>query len=145
MQLLLRLALGPPDGTPTESGELFESLVVALACDRDDLRDALDVLTDQQLLVCRPEQDDDERISITPSGAGQVHQWLPAQSHYSGSGRHRTQLLTTPLDDPRQAALTPPGLVELRLLLWVRVVGEQTRRADAPSATGQKPDATLDA
>jgi len=76
MQLLLCLALRSPDGATTESGELFESLVVALACDRDDLRDALHVLSAQRLLVCSPEQEDDERISITTSGAGQVHQWL---------------------------------------------------------------------
>lgn len=47
--------------------------MTALACDRDDLRDALEA---QQLLVCRPEQDDDERIVITAAGASQVRQWV---------------------------------------------------------------------
>jgi hypothetical protein len=76
MQLLARLALGPPDGTLAEPGELFESLTVALACDRDDLRDAVDVLGDRRLIVCSDEQDGDERLSITAAGVSQVHHWL---------------------------------------------------------------------
>ncbi len=77
-QLLLHLVLGPPDGAGTDPGELFESLVGALACDRDDLRDAVHALRDQQLLVCRSEQDDDERISITTAGASRIQRWLRA-------------------------------------------------------------------
>ena len=76
MQLLVRLTLAPPDGTLAEPGELFESLTVALACDRDDLRDAVDVLGDRRLIVCSDEQDGDERLSITAAGVSQVHHWL---------------------------------------------------------------------
>jgi hypothetical protein len=76
MQLLTRLTLGPPDGTLAERGELFDSLTVALACDRDDLRDAVHVLGDRRLIVCTDEQDGDERLSVTAAGVSQVHQWL---------------------------------------------------------------------
>ena len=76
MQLLARLTLAPTNGTLTEPGELLDSLTVALACDRDDLRDAVDVLADRRLIVCSDEQDDDERLSITAAGVSQVHQWL---------------------------------------------------------------------
>jgi hypothetical protein len=76
IELLLRLALGPPDDPAAEAGELLESVLVALACDRDDFRDAVDVLDAQQLLIYRPEQDDDERIVLTAAGATWVRQWL---------------------------------------------------------------------
>jgi Clp amino terminal domain, pathogenicity island component len=77
MQLLARLTLGPADDPLAEAGELFESLTVALACDRDDLRDVIHVLGERRLILSVPEQDDDERISITADGVSVVHQWLP--------------------------------------------------------------------
>jgi Clp amino terminal domain, pathogenicity island component len=76
MQLLAQLALGPPDPTQAELGELFESLAVALACDRDDLRDAVRVLAGERLVDCQDEQDGDQRISITNAGLTAVHGWL---------------------------------------------------------------------
>jgi hypothetical protein len=52
MQLLARLMLGPPEDL-ANAGELRESLTVALACDRDDLRDVIDVLTERGLISAR--------------------------------------------------------------------------------------------
>ena len=77
MQLLVHLAFGPPEGPLAERAELFESLTVALACARDDLRDAVHILGRQRLILSAAEQDDDdERISITSAGAAQVDDWL---------------------------------------------------------------------
>jgi len=75
MELLAQLALRPPVAPLTEPGELFESLAVALACDRDDLRDAVRVLADQQL-VSRQVEDGEQRISITTVGLTAVRRWL---------------------------------------------------------------------
>jgi hypothetical protein len=76
MQLLACLALGPPDGPPAEPGELVESLTLALACDHDDLCDAVQALGDQGLILAATEPDDDMRISITAAGATRVDDWL---------------------------------------------------------------------
>ena len=76
MQLLVHLAFGPPEGPLAERMELFESLTVALACDRHELRDAVHALGDQRLILSTAEQDDDERISITAAGAARVDDWL---------------------------------------------------------------------
>ena len=51
MQLLARLTLGPADGPLAEPGELFQSLTTALACDRDELRNAIRALAGQRLIV----------------------------------------------------------------------------------------------
>jgi hypothetical protein len=75
-QVLVRLALGLPDATPAEPGELFEPLAAALACDRDDLRDAIHFLTDEQLVSCQEEQDGDQTISITTAGVNAFQRWL---------------------------------------------------------------------
>jgi hypothetical protein len=72
MQLLAHVAFGPLDGPHALSGELFESLTIALACDRDDLRDAIRTLGDQRLILAAAEQDDDVRISITGAGAARI-------------------------------------------------------------------------
>ena len=76
MQVLARLTLGPPDAVPAEPGELFESLAAALACDRDDLNDAIRTLTEEQLVNCSEEQDGDQHISITTAGSSAVKRWL---------------------------------------------------------------------
>ncbi len=76
LQVLARLTLGPPDAPLAEPGELFESMAAGLACDRDDLRDAIHTLTEHQLVSCQEEQDDDQRISITTSGFSAVQRWL---------------------------------------------------------------------
>ena len=76
MQVLARLTLGPPEAVPAQPGELFESLRVTLACDHDDLHDAVRILTDQRLVNCYAEQDADQRISITTAGMGAVESWL---------------------------------------------------------------------
>jgi Clp amino terminal domain, pathogenicity island component len=76
MQLLARLTLGPKDGALAEPGERFESLTVALACDADDLREAIHALEDRRLIVCSAEQDGDERVSITAAGISSVRAWL---------------------------------------------------------------------
>ncbi|HUA49218.1 MAG TPA: Clp protease N-terminal domain-containing protein [Solirubrobacteraceae bacterium] len=75
MQLLARLTLGSPDLVPADPGELFESIVVTLACDRDDLRDAVRVLAEQQL-VHRQEKGGELRISVTIAGCAAVRRWL---------------------------------------------------------------------
>jgi hypothetical protein len=75
-QLLLRLALGPADAPPTDSGELIEALVVSLACDRDDLRLALRHLQNQGLVVCQTEEDEDVLVLLTAPGATRVREWL---------------------------------------------------------------------
>jgi hypothetical protein len=76
MQVLAHLTLGPSDGTLTGPGELLESLVAALACDRDDLRHAVLILTRRQLVHSEEEQGDDPRISITGAGLLAVQSWL---------------------------------------------------------------------
>jgi hypothetical protein len=76
MQVLARLTLGPPDAALAEPGELFESLAGALACDDNDLHDALRILTEQRLVNCSEEQDGDQRISITTAGLSAVERWL---------------------------------------------------------------------
>jgi Clp amino terminal domain, pathogenicity island component len=76
MQLLARLMLGPPEGPLANADELGESLTVALACDRDDLRHVIHVLTERGLILSAAEQDDDQRISITADGVSLVHRWL---------------------------------------------------------------------
>lgn len=76
MQLLAYLAFGPPDGPLAQPGELFESLTVTLACDRDDLHHVIQALGDQELILAAAEQDDDMRISITDDGATRVDDWL---------------------------------------------------------------------
>ena len=76
MQVLAHLALVPPVATLTGPGELFESLVTALACDRDDLRDAVRTLTAHQLVRCQEEHDDDQRVAITTAGFTAVQRWL---------------------------------------------------------------------
>ena len=76
MQVLARLTLGPPDAPLAEPGELFESVAAGLACDPDDLRDAVHTLTEHQLVSCQEEQDGDQRISITTAGFGAVERWL---------------------------------------------------------------------
>ena len=76
IQVLARLALGLPDVALAEPGELFESLVAALACDRDDLREAVHLLSDDQLVGCQDEQDGEQRISITTAGLNAVQLWL---------------------------------------------------------------------
>jgi hypothetical protein len=76
MQLLVRLTLGPPDDPLAEAGELFESLTVALACDRDDLRDVIRVLGERRLILNSADHDGEERISITADGVSIVHRWL---------------------------------------------------------------------
>ncbi len=76
MQVLARLTLGPPDGALAELGELFDSLAAGLACDDDDLRDAVQILTEHELVSCQDEQDGDQRISITTAGFSAVQRWL---------------------------------------------------------------------
>jgi hypothetical protein len=76
MQVLAHLALGPPDTTLTFPGELLESLATALACDHDDLRHAVLILTQRQLVNCEDEQEDDQRITITTAGLIAVQSWL---------------------------------------------------------------------
>jgi hypothetical protein len=76
MQVLALLTLGPRDATLSEPGDLFESLMVALACGRDDLRDAVRTLTERELVNCEEEQDGDQRISITAAGFSAVQSWL---------------------------------------------------------------------
>ena len=76
MQVLARLTLGPPDTTLAEPGELFESLVIALTCDRDDLHNVVRTLTQHQLVNCQEEEDSDQRISITNAGFIAVQSWL---------------------------------------------------------------------
>jgi hypothetical protein len=76
MQLLVRLMLGPPDDPPAQAGELFASLTVALACDRDDLRHAVYGLTQRGLILSAVQDHDDELISITGDGLNLVHRWL---------------------------------------------------------------------
>jgi hypothetical protein len=50
--------------------------MVALVCDRDDLRDAVRTLTERQLVNCQEEQDGEQRISITTAGFSAVQSWL---------------------------------------------------------------------
>jgi hypothetical protein len=85
MQLLACLALGPPDGPLAEPGELVESLTLALACDHDDLCDAVQALGDQGLILAATEPDDDMRISITAAGATRVDDWLRRTASLFGS------------------------------------------------------------
>ncbi|MFZ0973417.1 MAG: Clp protease N-terminal domain-containing protein [Solirubrobacteraceae bacterium] len=76
MQVLARLTLGPPDAPLAEPGELLESVAAGLACDRDDLRDAVHTLAEHQFLSREEEQDGDQRISITTAGVSAVQRWL---------------------------------------------------------------------
>jgi hypothetical protein len=76
MQVLARLTVGPPDGALSDPGELFDSLAGALACDRDDLHEAVRILTEQWLVTCSEEQDGDYRVSITAAGLSAVERWL---------------------------------------------------------------------
>jgi len=76
MQVLARLTLGPPDAPLAEPGELFQSMAAGLACEPDDLRDAVHTLTEHQFVSCQEEQDGDERISITTAGFSAVQRWL---------------------------------------------------------------------
>ena len=76
MQVLARLTLGAADAPLAEPGELFESVAAGLACDQDDLRDAIRTLTEHQLVSCEEEQDGDQRISITTAGLSAVQRWL---------------------------------------------------------------------
>ena len=76
MQLLVQLAIDPSEGPRTNDGELFESLTAALACERDDLRDAYRRLEDRGMVTSAREQDDDVRITITAAGAAGVDEWL---------------------------------------------------------------------
>jgi hypothetical protein len=57
MQVLVHLALGPRDATLAVTGELFESLLVALACDRNALHHAVLILAKLQLVSRKEEQD----------------------------------------------------------------------------------------
>jgi hypothetical protein len=76
MQVLAHLTLGAADAAQVQPGEQFESLAVALACDHGDLHDAVRILADRRLVHCEDEQDGDERVSITTTGARAVHAWL---------------------------------------------------------------------
>ena len=76
MKLLARLTLGPPDDASAQPGELFESLKVALVCDHEDLRAAIQSLENQQLIVSCTEEDEDERFFITTQRLGRVDRWL---------------------------------------------------------------------
>jgi hypothetical protein len=76
MQLLAHLALGPRDGTLAAPGELFDSLLVALACDRDALHHAVLTLAERRLVSGQDEQDGEQRISITIAGSIAVESWI---------------------------------------------------------------------
>jgi hypothetical protein len=76
MQVLARLTVGAADGTPDEPGELLDSLVIALACDRDDLQHAVLTLAERRLVAREEEGDGDQRISITTAGLIAVQSWL---------------------------------------------------------------------
>ena len=76
MQVLAHLALGSRDATLAAPGELLESLLVALACDRDALHHAVLTLTERQLVSAQEEQDGERRISITIAGSITVQSWI---------------------------------------------------------------------
>jgi hypothetical protein len=75
MQVLAYLTLVPHEVTPTAPGDLFKSMVAALACDRDDLQRAVRALVERRL-VSREDLDDDWMISITIAGSIAVRSWL---------------------------------------------------------------------
>ncbi len=77
MQVLAYLALALRHPTvAADAGELFDSLLTALACDRDDLERAVGALVERRLV--RREEDfvDEPLISITIAGTIAVESWL---------------------------------------------------------------------
>lgn len=77
MQLLvyLALALDPGAALTGGPGEDIDSLPTTLACDRQDLRVAIDALRREQLVVHKTEFEED-RVAITPAGVDRVERWL---------------------------------------------------------------------
>ena len=76
MQVLVRLALGPPDGPLDRPGELVGSMEVGLGSDPAALDHALRVLIERGFVNCYDEQDDDQLIRITTAGLSALHAWL---------------------------------------------------------------------
>jgi Clp amino terminal domain, pathogenicity island component len=75
MQLLAYLVLGERAVATAEPGEVIESLAVALACDLEDIRVAVESLR-REGLIAAPTNVDTEDIVITPEGRARVEQWL---------------------------------------------------------------------
>jgi hypothetical protein len=85
--------------------------VIALACDRNDLHDAVRTLTKHELVNCQEEPDRDQRISITTAGFIAVPRWLDQALLSSADGLRIIQPPTTPRDDSRGARSgLPPRL-----------------------------------
>jgi hypothetical protein len=76
MQVLAHLALGARDATLAAPGELFGSLLVALACDRDALHHSVLILIERQLVSSQEEHAGEPRISLTIAGAIAVESWI---------------------------------------------------------------------
>jgi hypothetical protein len=76
----------------------LRSLPAALACDRDDLRDAVAVPVDQLLIAARAEPDNDQRVSITAAGEGRA----PMAGRYGLATRAAGHPTILPLTTPPQ-------------------------------------------
>ena len=76
MQILvyLALALDAEAATVTE-GEALDSLPGALACDREDLGQAIEALRRERLVI-HPVETDEDRVAVTPAGVARVEWWL---------------------------------------------------------------------
>ena len=75
MQLLVHLALAARKDEASSPGEEIESLSLALACDEDDVEQAVGSLLARGLVV-GPAGIDEDRVLITPLGAARVEDWL---------------------------------------------------------------------
>ena len=76
MQVLAYMTLELPDTEPSVPGDLLATLIRALACDPGDLYQAVDNLSDHQLVNYEDGPDGDQRISITAAGVSAVERWL---------------------------------------------------------------------
>jgi hypothetical protein len=76
MQILVLLALGlDAEAAAVSEGEEVESLPGALACDRQDLGQAIEALRRERLVV-HPVETGEDRVAMTPAGVERVEWWL---------------------------------------------------------------------
>jgi len=99
MQLLVHLALAARPDAGSSPGEEIDTLSGALACDRDDVRAAVDSLL-RQGLVSRPDGPDEDRLAITAAGVARggavaASERVPVR-RLAPHGRGRRRRVTTP-------------------------------------------------
>jgi len=94
MRVLVHLALTARKDEGSSPGEEIESLPVALACDQDDVEQAVGSLLGRGLVV-GPAGIDADRVVITPLGAARVEEWLRRTARCSPAGLRRFRVSMT--------------------------------------------------